>query len=190
MLDEKSVVPFGKYKDQPVDLLLADNDYRDWLLMQPWFRDRYVNLYQTIVNYGAQPSETPEHNEMQVAFLDDDHCLSVARAVIAPRVIEKPRWWDSEMKDKEWVAKPQDRAFEVGGWDVVFEVSQDQFGIELKPDLGDDFPAVLRQIKNYRGHGPRCLLVRRAAFEKVTFDQVVKVFAASRIVLLREQDLS
>jgi hypothetical protein len=30
------LVPFGKYKGQPVEVLMADADYRDWLMPQPW----------------------------------------------------------------------------------------------------------------------------------------------------------
>ena len=190
MTDRITVVPFGKYKDQPVEALIADRDYREWLMEQPWFRDRYVNLYQMVINYGGQPTETPEHNEMQAAFLDDDYCLKVARAIIAPKELEKPWWWDKEMPGQGWVPEPIERGFEVGGWDVVLQVGDHRFGIELKPDLGDDFPAVLRQVKNHsKGAFQRCVLVRRANFEKVTLEQVGRMFAISHIILLREQDL-
>src|SRR5215471_8336508 len=51
--------------------------------------------------------------------------------------------------------------FEVGGWDVRIEVQPSGYGrwagaaawVEIKPALGDDYPAVLRQMKaNARGH--------------------------------------
>jgi hypothetical protein len=96
MTDSK-IVPFGKYKDQPVETLLADSDYLQWLLTQDWFRTRYVNLYQTVINYGAEPTETPEHNALQVLFLDDAFCLAFVRhiepkiALIARKMLEQDR---------------------------------------------------------------------------------------------------
>src|SRR5215475_10974387 len=79
------IVPFGKYKDQPAEALLADRDYCEWLLGQPWFRDRWPNVYQVIVNYGTEPQDSPEHNQMQAAFLDDAWCLALAARL-------RPKW--------------------------------------------------------------------------------------------------
>lgn len=68
--------------------------------------------------------------------------------------------------------------------------------LELKPDLGDDYPSVLRQVKRqpeisrYTGWGYSCgrpaVVIRRASFARVTWDDVVAVFAASGITLLQE----
>ena len=80
------IVPFGKHKGQPVEVLLADQDYLGWLVGQPWFRDRFPNIYQVVVNYGAEPrAETPEHNELQASFLDDARCMRLAHLLY-------PRW--------------------------------------------------------------------------------------------------
>ena len=66
-----NVVPFGKYKGQAVEVLAEDREYTDWLMGQSWFKDRYQNIYTLIVNNFGEPSETPEHNELQALFLDD-----------------------------------------------------------------------------------------------------------------------
>jgi hypothetical protein len=63
--------------------------------------------------------------------------------------------------------------------------------VECKPDLGDDFPAVLRQVLRYDhegSHDQRCVIVRRSAFERVTWDQVAAMFKASGITLLHEAE--
>jgi hypothetical protein len=180
------LVPFGKHKGQPVEVLLADPGYSEWLLAQPWFRERYVTLYQTIVNYGGEPQESPEHNQMQASFLDDNRCLALARLL--------------GRSDLDEESPTVERAFEVGGWDVVFHIGRHGYNrrihVECKPDLGDDFPAVLRQVKHYglgneyqRELARLVVLVRRHRFEQVTWEQVSAMFAASGIVLVAERQL-
>ena len=46
---------------------------------QDSFRSRFDVLYQVIINRGAEPEETPEHNALQVQFLDDDFCVRFVR---------------------------------------------------------------------------------------------------------------
>lgn len=197
------IVPFGKYKGQPAEVLLADTDYCAWLAGQPWFRERFPTVYQVIVNYGAEPADSPEHNGMQASFLDVDRCLALASRVLVG----------------DWIAKVERLVtceFEVDGWDIWLEVMVRSFPdpddirhdvrpdgwiwashvrVEIKPDLGDDYPAVLRQVQRYPiGHDSpsdagRVVLVRRHRFEQVTWEQVRSIFAASRILLLAEAEL-
>jgi hypothetical protein len=76
-----NIVPFGKYRGQPVEALAADRDYCDWLMGQAWFHERYGNVYTLIANNFAEPSETPEHNALQARFLDQDFCRRLLRAL-------------------------------------------------------------------------------------------------------------
>lgn len=39
-----SIVPFGKYKGQSVEAMIADGSYCEWLLAQPWFSTTSVPL--------------------------------------------------------------------------------------------------------------------------------------------------
>ena len=327
------IVPFGKYKGQPVDVLTADQDYCEWLVSQPWFKSRYGNVYNILIQGGGEPQDSPEHNEMQARFLEDDWCLRLA-AVLTPRLADgyeaaaareqmkdSPLYQEFRACTEETVtpASIPERAFEVGGWDVEFmlkpsiirvrvlpfdrligtllppctcecdhtecsafsgcggdqdwtcrhkgctevrgtehgqhcttgcpwaedgdmqrsvkdvapesrgwgagrgDVTGDvtkahwlryglkkghrygpdrirrygfddepfPFRVELKPDLGDDYPAVLRQVTGYRypEGSNRCVVARRYAFESVTWDQVRKIFAASGITLVAESEL-
>lgn len=75
------LVPFGKYKGQPLEVLAQDRKYLDWLMEQGWFRERYQGIYTLIVNNFGEASETPEHNALQVLFLEDDFCLKFLRAL-------------------------------------------------------------------------------------------------------------
>jgi hypothetical protein len=279
--------------------LLADQDYRDWLMAQPWFRERWGNVYQTIINYGGEPQDSPEHNEMQVSFLEDAHCMQLAR-MLHPRLNfseyavtysqldkELHEQFQQHVRSTRKPARVAGREFEAGGWDVIYKIAapssaleltslppcqcgpcdhsncSDRFTckggdwgclhdrhpkdrklptfaevnqsrshvhhdryahcsdvciwsdrqvsgwllswsarhwlgadtnwirVELKPDLGDDFPTVLRQVNKYdhRQGDRRCVIARRGGFERVTWEQVAQIFKASGIVLLHESDI-
>jgi hypothetical protein len=62
--------------------------------------------------------------------------------------------------------------------------------LELKPVVGDDYPAILRKMKaridadvRRSDRGVPALIVDRFDAEGATFDQVVKIFAASGVVI-------
>lgn len=194
------VVPFGKYKGQPVAALAADEDYCEWLTAQPWFKQKYGNVYNILIQGGAEPQDSPEHNEMQARFLDDNWCLCLSFLL-----------WPGREAAPHAISA---RSFEAKGWDVVFDAdltvmlreagsrnpssdTAEMIGrarVELKPDLGDDYPAVLRQVKGYP-HDPsyfgrRCVVARRHAFAHVTWEQVGRIFASSEIALLAEDELA
>ena len=65
------VVPFGKYKGQPMEAMAQDHEYCEWLSQQDWFRARYPTIHTLIVNNFGQPEETPEHNALQALFVDE-----------------------------------------------------------------------------------------------------------------------
>ncbi len=325
-------VPFGKYKGQPPEALLADKSYMEWLLAQPWFREKFATFHQVIINYGAEPQDSPEHNEMQASFLDDTRCMRLARLLWPGRKWDMRKAIDLDPQTAGWLeqypqtftarwhdTEPKDRKFEVDGWDVTYgiqvpyvEIITDPHHlppctcapcdhaacasdatcrpkredgphpfdglitrsalclkcgayanhpnhstfrppckhhghdrravnlgayagpnsrishmlhcdatcphadlilnswlntvtwhgvgpswhgnalIEIKPDLGDDFPTVLRQILRYprTGSDRACVIVRRNRFTTVTWDQVEAMFAAQNIKLIKESDLN
>lgn len=212
-----NVIPIGKYKGRTVEeILVADPNYLEWLSAQPWFRAQYVAIHQTIINRGAENQETPEHNSIQVKFLNDDFCVrcwlvtdpsgkekvrdvlddirkeNLNLAAAALKYIneneykleqeEKPTITEIAAKlsvpIKEATFGIYDRTFEHRGVDVHFKIFArsalhdnklivDQYrppshlrwyptrdigwkkelSIEIKPTIGDDYPAVLRQMR-------------------------------------------
>jgi hypothetical protein len=52
-------------------VIAADRHYCDWLLEQAWFVQRYPQLHTLVINYFGEPTETPEHNALQIRFLDE-----------------------------------------------------------------------------------------------------------------------
>jgi hypothetical protein len=189
-----NLVPFGKYKGQPVEALAQDRQYVDWLTAQPWFREKFAGLYTIIINNFAEPSETPAHNALQVLFLEDAFCarfitvlkldgmkhftnelLSARQSLIAK--LEEVRRYGNEHLHYAARAREYEQAlaayagaisweirfyktFEAVGVDIQLDgwirtttmprgcgVRTDfpRIQIEIKPAVGDDYPAVLRQ---------------------------------------------
>jgi len=62
-MTEGKLVPFGKYKEQALEVVAQDKGYVEWLTAQPWFREKFASLYTVIINNFQEPSETPEHAE-------------------------------------------------------------------------------------------------------------------------------
>lgn len=78
MTKNDKLIPFGKYKGQPIEVLQADRQYTDWLTQQQWFREKYPTMVNIIVNSFNEPDETPEHNRLQIRFLDPETRVKLA----------------------------------------------------------------------------------------------------------------
>lgn len=78
------VVPFGKYKGRPVDEMLADTGYMEWLGAQPWFRERFGHLIDAYDR--AEAEATPIHNRLQALFLDPVYQAAFATCVIGAAI--------------------------------------------------------------------------------------------------------
>jgi hypothetical protein len=222
--DDDVVMPFGKYRGRSViEVMAIDPQYVEWLKTQDWFTVKFVRIYNIVVQAGRPPEDTPEHNAIQVRFLDDEFCKMVAAKVIPPldalreKLIEAniserelflssyddtykrvqqavasaqhqvtvarsykddearalkqlesnqlklkdlPRereWAQSQLKtlpDAQLEVTIENRDMEDGvdvAFDIVTAVSLRSYrftiAIEIKPSLGDDYPTVLRQMK-------------------------------------------
>ena len=184
------LVPFGKYKGQPMQVMQMDTKYCDWLSKQDWFREQYGNIYnQVIINNFTEPSETPEHNRLQMRFLDENFVESFFSKKLRPAISAK-------------YFHIENIQFEHYGWDVCIEYSYSKYSddeadiynsvcFEIKPCLGDDFPAVLRQMKKnknrYSGTFSVCIIDEFSA-SGATYEQVQQMFMASKFSLLKFSD--
>lgn len=153
------LVPFGKYKNQPLEVMLADDQYVGWLTKQPWLKN--YNIYNNVIQYQKEPTYTPEHNRMQIQFLDKDN----VKDLVSLMVIQTPSLKDSTLTKFKVV-------FEEYDWDMIIgavysseftpeelewvkknklantcHVYDCYFGVELKPTVGDDYPDILRKMK-------------------------------------------
>ena len=71
-MSNHELVPFGKYRGQPIEVLAADKPYCEWLASQDWFRSKFTTIHTLIINNFKEPDETPEHNALQVLFTDPE----------------------------------------------------------------------------------------------------------------------
>jgi hypothetical protein len=285
MTDEApKVVPFGKFKGRLIEEVLDDPQFlswTQWALNQPGICERYASFCQIVINRGAAPEETPDHNAMQVKFLDDDFCVQFLACINpsyraeALQALEKYRACDAVLisktiaynsnelsrarsrleeakaweKPDSWLVKCyteeqetaqrhidhllqiklqfqksvsrllfkiSTREFEHSGIDVVLKIdarSADHdpypempttlrwpsgvdwwstilhefpvLSIELKPVIGDDYPAVLRQMKRTDS---TVLFVGEYRGQGATEEQFVKTMASAgiRVVFARD----
>lgn len=196
------IVPFGKYKDQPVEVLLADQQYVGWLLNQTWLKDaKFQAIYNTIVSFTSPPEDTPEHNAMQARFL----VPLVRRALYAFVMLRETGPDERQMKARDCSIK-----FEFNGWDVAlnpcdfYDNPAKGVAIEVKPSVGDDFPAILRQINARKtipySHRPynigtwnpryRVLYTDKFSCSNLTLEQVREMFKHSGITLALSSEIT
>jgi hypothetical protein len=129
------VVPFGKYKGRSVAELAADDGYREWVLAQPWVRERYTVFYNVLVQGTPPPQDSPEHNEMQARFLDEAWCLGLVRCLKGlsddglGNALDQVTAWQKTNKAinpavaDQYEIEPAEVSgteFEHKGWDVFF----------------------------------------------------------------------
>jgi len=168
---ESKIIPFGKYKGQPLEVLQNDLQYLDWLRSQDWFKTTYPQINTIIINNFKEPDETPEHNKLQMLFLDDSICkkLFIHHFKIKGINLNEEFKFDSAI-------------FENKGIDVTFcfytgyRSGYYLFKLEIKPNLGDDYPAILRQMIN---NDAQFLIADTFTALGATLDQVKELFKRS-----------
>jgi len=156
MPNDCAIVPFVKYQGQPVETLLADQNYLQWVTSQPglmaMLQARHPAVFNIITIGAPTTDDTPEHNKLQALFLEADFQCAFIEIVLGKS---------------------------------VYVIAQEAAiaAIELKPHIGDDFPAVLRQMKR---NGATVLVI--GSFESIscTLEQVQGIFGERKIITLAQ----
>lgn len=186
------IVPFGKYKGQPVEDMLADEGYMAWLEAQPWFRERFSHLLKK--RDADAMSRTPVHNRLQALFLDAAYQAAFLRVALPS---EKVRNAVVSFEDSVEVDFSRRRAhgdvvmrLEVERYDErdkEIYTSRRNLAVEIKPSVADEYPGVLRQMARNLSH---VLFVDSYIGEGATEAQFVAIFAASgkHVVFKRDVD--
>jgi uncharacterized protein (DUF3820 family) len=52
----QSTVSFGKYKGQPMSVLMSDKSYLKWCQQQTWFQEKFSDLCDASLTESTQPS--------------------------------------------------------------------------------------------------------------------------------------
>ena len=68
-------ITFGKYKDQPIEVLLADTSYCQWLSQQDWFASKNPELYEQVLKASEQSSQALAQASLKS---DKNFLLSIA----------------------------------------------------------------------------------------------------------------
>lgn len=204
------IVPFGKYKGKPIEVMAQDRQYVEWVMAQGWSHN-YPQLRTLIINNFQEPSETPEHNAIQVLFLEADFCWAFAQAATpgldGDSLCDKifvyepgPNEWSSDVKrfcPELFAGVSVVTRFEQRGADVELEISPhgvDQrvygfdafYRIEIKPSMGDDYPAVLRQMQ---ANKTKYLVLGQYTGIGATAAQMNAIFASSDITVVTLTDI-
>jgi len=158
------LVPFGKYKGQPITTLLNDTQtlkyYKDTGILQ-----KYPIVYNICVNQTIttnKDGKTPEHNKLQNLFLDNQNVINLLRKIIYNKIGPIPKNthyefscefegmfnWDI-LIENIYIYKCRSDEPDIcdGCYDSDIKSNHNDICIEIKPLLGDDYPCVLRKMK-------------------------------------------
>ena len=188
MSDENRVIPFGKYKGRPLSVMRQDQSYLDWCAGQEGIRERYPWIFSITINNGVEPAETPEHNKYQALFLDEDFAKrfydfvrpgcrkDTDEMTVGFEVVRREHVYDPNA-----YSRMRERVYGPADVEIRFR-SDEGMRIEIKPVMGDDYPAVLRQMQ-----ANRCSTLYLVEYTGAgaTLEQVKKMFATAgfRVVM-------
>jgi hypothetical protein len=191
-VSDSETIPFGKLQGKPIQALDNDPSYALWLAQQPWFREKFSGIFAYVASKFDLDEETPEHNAMQLKWLNRALLSRMIYATYAGDPFDSLEQLESlDGSDIREVAPEQN------GWDICFKWQSsprdinDNF-VELKTTLGDNYPAVLRTMnaKKLRNAADPdyFLIVRQLTTKVANVEQLVDFFGASEINFLMERD--
>lgn len=178
MADENKpvILNFGKHRGKDIEVVQqTDRPYLDWLAGQPFVEEKhpavYNYLHQTIVNTG-EAAETPEHNALQVLFLDKQYCVACVQSTgrvyeyLAKKLVHgsvenlsqlRPA---REEKVLEYLKHRKERIPYLGLWNEISGLTEDLRDEFL--DWGSDLWSIAKEHEN---HELFCDIVRRHGYE-------------------------
>lgn len=183
-----NLIPFGKYRGQPIEILENDPEYADWIAQQQWAKERYPQIVNIIINKFGESEETPDHNAMQAKYLDKIYAAKLVeliggfktdvfwarnanelmdgyRVKLDARLKKTPVDASGLVKSVGFEIEAVDVLITVGDvgvasisaksefssmWETVgwSDCKRSKVAVELKPVISDDYPAILRQMRN------------------------------------------
>ena len=247
---KEELFPLKKYKNQPIEVVLKDSNYCQFLMSRSWFREKYNNIYQIFIGFFGKPEDTPAYNILQAQFDDNDFCMALGKlcnwkgmtkikcsrnineAINKISLMLDPYSYGYKQKQEDledlkfhkkilsenvyeengidycegYPLFSIEHEFEEQGWDVIIRsisynchdcivyknctVQQNLIGVEIKPSIGDDYPSILREMKNNSIHPDyQCLVYDKFEVTNVTLEQVKNIFSASKIKVFSIDDI-
>lgn len=77
-IKDNTLVPFGKYAGQPLEVLLADKSYSAWMVGQASIREQYPELCNLALGEHGSCLKTPSHNRMQSEYVSEEVGLKLS----------------------------------------------------------------------------------------------------------------
>lgn len=188
-VDKDGNVCFGKYKGKPVEEMIRDTNYMNWLNDQIWYREKMaprVKKYQQQVEHPNKDHPTPAHNRLQNKFLDQEFI----------------RGFRMLFEEKLLTNDPPHVVFEEKfGWDVILRSDYRTYRIELKTTVGDEYPCILRKmaqqysntqrsysfVERYKVGRPVLLIANY--YGETSWNDLVKIFKTQNITVLHLNDV-
>lgn len=161
------VVPFGKYKGATVaELLVRDHQYADWIMAQGWVAERFAELHTAIASRGAGIDDTPEHNALQVRFLDEKFrvaFLTLTHMSAIQKLLEheitRERWDAQREISKINSTIDQAKSF-LGRWADEVETPQNEWAVKR-----------FQENKEELAIAERAVVFAQAALDDITPDK-------------------
>jgi hypothetical protein len=170
------LVPFGKYKGQPITTLLNDTKYLEWCKQQEWFQ-KFPIVYNICVNQTIttlnQSSKTPQHNKLQNLFLNNENVENLLKIIFKKTsknvtidsgditfegmfnwdlIVSNYQWgvcecdWSDETKDRCDCEIKKKYTERYKIPNGCENLKIGELYCEIKPLMGDDYPCVLRKM--------------------------------------------
>ena len=184
-----NVFPIGKYRGQTLrDVRARDPSYLEWIGAQAWFVRRCPELAEKIHKHATNDG-TPAHNRLQAMFLNKPFVARVIDAAV-PEHAEARHEWETGVQ------------FEVRGIDVLIDrsvagVFYARLAVEIKPSIGDDYPAVMRQVLAGAARLAKCrppyrnvIFAEQFSAAGVTRAQLAEILAHSGIQIIYLADVA
>jgi hypothetical protein len=199
------LIPFGKYKGQPIEVLQSDPQYVDWLMQQDWVRQRFPSVMNVIINNFGEPEETPEHNRLQALFLDETIRQRLGFEVLL-KLCDREKNLFRDLAVEGYYTTLSESAigvgtpiFEASAIDCYFEFFiptkryfKASIAIELKPIVGDDYPAILRAMLATRidQRTRRILVYDSFSSQAVSEEQFRQFFEFSTVFVFQIKEIT
>jgi len=101
---DNTLVPFGKFVGQPLEVLLADKSYCAWMVGQASIREQYPELCNLVFNEHGGALKTPNHNRMQSEYVTEEVGLKLSY-LINPDIFSHNKEYYVKSLDEYFVDK-------------------------------------------------------------------------------------
>lgn len=151
---DTTLVPFGKYAGQRLEVLLADKSYCAWMVGQASIREQYPELCNLAYNEHGH-IKTPHHNRMQTEYLTEETMLKLFY-LVNPEIFRNDKKYYVQNLDDYFTEKMQIVKNVCGCMNRrIFEIKK----------MAEEVATI---SKDWNMHGQRSFIIPVSPFKKYT----------------------